>query len=196
MSDNQNMLSAVGAISLAVIYSLYWMFEIGFSQQGTSLEVLANGLSPMDFVFLMVGALNVFFYISVRRVLYEHYHYAKLNVVFASLIGVCVVFYIGTFAADAAASLIGSDLASTVIALITLFAIIAFGILDILVGVMLLRDADTRSDLLRVFAIASLIMGIMEITILLSIVALVVFPFTVALMAVYFLREPEAVEFV
>lgn len=196
MSDNQNTYAAVGAIALAVLFPIYWLVEIGTSHGDASMDVLANGLSPMDFVFLAVGALNAFFYISIRRVLYEHYHFSRLNFVFASLVGVCVIFYVGTFAADGAAVFIGQDLASTVVALLTFFAIIAFGILDILVGVMLLRNADTRSDLLRIFAIASLIMGIMEITIILSIVALVIFPITVALMAVYFLREPEAVEFV
>ncbi|MEL6871105.1 MAG: hypothetical protein AAFO81_14995 [Pseudomonadota bacterium] len=196
MSDKQFLIPGLAAIALAILFPFYWIYGVGVVDFELSGKGIANGLQALDFVFLVLGALTAYFYVSVRRALHEHYHYSSLDVVFACMIGLVVLFHVSTFALDAMAANVGSDLASEIIVVITLLCMFAFGVLDIVIGVMLLRSANDRPEILRVFAIANLIMGVLEVTILLSVGVIVVFPLVLVIMAMYFMRSPEVVEFV
>lgn len=198
MSDNPYFYPGLAAIALAIVFPLYWFLEIGAGTGGSlpDIDMIANGLSPLDYMFLLVGGLNVYFYLSIRNVLYEHFHFKKIHTVLAIMVGICGFFYLGTFILDVLATAIGRDVASFGIAIVTVISIISFGVLDILMGFTLFRDGEEMSGLIRGFGLVSLIQGVMEVTIVFSGLALFVFPMSALIMAVYFLRKPEMVEVV
>lgn len=196
MSNNEYLLPGLGALALAILFPVYWFTEIGMAGYFPEIDALANGLSPLDIVFLLVGALNIYFYLSLRRILVDHHQYKKLNVVLAIMIGFCAAFHLGTFFVDALASSVDSDLASGLIVTITLVSLIAFGVLDIIVGIMLLRDGGEMAALIRIFAVVTLIQGIFEVSIVFSPLVLIVFPLSALFLAVHFLRPAEMVEVV
>lgn len=194
--EHNYLLDGVAALALAVLFPLYWIIEIGSHGDDFDLASVINGLQVNDLLFLTVGLLNAYFYVSVRRILFDHHHYSRLNIVFALMIGLCAVFYLGTFAIDALAGPNPSESVQTLMFMLTIGSLVVFGVLDIVVGALLLMEGDRLSSLVRVFAIVSLVQGIVEITVVLSPLTLFLFPVSTALMAVYFLREPEAVEIV
>ena len=70
------------------------------------------------------------------------------------------------------------------------------GIIDLLIGVRLLQAKQGFSELMRVFAIISLIAGVLEMSVILSPLALILVPVVYILLGLILLREKEEAGFV
>jgi len=73
---------------------------------------------------------------------------------------------------------------------------VTIGIVDILIAVKLLKIKETFSEYIRGFAYISMAAGICEVTVLLSPLALILIPVSAIVLALIFLRDQEAIEFV
>jgi len=73
---------------------------------------------------------------------------------------------------------------------------LAAGVIDLLIGIRLLQAKQQFSELIRVFAVLTLLSGIFEVSILLSPLALLLIPVHFVLLGLILLREREEAEFV
>jgi hypothetical protein len=70
------------------------------------------------------------------------------------------------------------------------------GIVDIIIGVKLLRAKDRLSDLLKVFACITLASGFFQATIILTPLSMILLPVWCITLAMIFLKSKEEVQFV
>jgi hypothetical protein len=75
-------------------------------------------------------------------------------------------------------------------------AIVILGIIDLLIGILLLAKSTELPTLLKIFAIMSVIQGVIGMTVFLSVTLIFIFPITMIILAMFFLRKPESLELV
>jgi hypothetical protein len=75
-------------------------------------------------------------------------------------------------------------------------AVFLFGVVDLLIGIFLLAKASGLPTLLKVFAILSVIQGVLGITVILAATLIFIFPVTLIILAMFFLHKPESIEIV
>jgi hypothetical protein len=67
---------------------------------------------------------------------------------------------------------------------------------DLLIGIFLLANATELQSLLKAFAVLSIIQGVLGITVILAALLIFIFPITLIILALLFLRKPESIEIV
>lgn len=75
-------------------------------------------------------------------------------------------------------------------------SMITIGVIDIIIGIRLLRERDRFSSLIKAFAYVSLAGGIAEVSVIFIPLALILIPVTCLIMGLIFLRDNHDVEFV
>ncbi len=159
----------------------------------------AVGLGASDFLLLTFGALMIYVLIELKHMLYERYSYSGLDVIIALSIAWTVVNYGGSFALQSFFSLIAPTTVVSAEVVTTVFWIVCigvFGILDSILGIMLLIQARRFGIPLLVFAVFSLAMGLCGVTVVLSFFGLLLFPVAYISLGIAFLRPEESLEFV
>ncbi len=179
----------IAAIALAVLFPTYWLLELDFTFSTGARRVAFGG---MDFLYLAVGLLAAYVWWGLRRVLVEQNAYRGAD----SLLIMIVVLNLLLTGLMFSAGLIEPLNTDAFVIGGTALSLVLFGVLDIVLAVILLRDSRELPGLVKVFAVANLIHGICEVTILMSWAVIFLYPVTVVILAVLFLRRPEEVEFV
>ncbi len=159
----------------------------------------AVGLGVSDVLFLVFGAATVYVLIELKRMLFERYSYRGLDVIIALAIAWTVVNYGGSFALQSFFSLIAPMSSVSAEIVTTVFWIVCigvFGIIDAILGIMLLIQGRRFGIPLLVFAAFSVAMGLCEVTVVLSFFGLLLFPVAYISLGVAFLRPEERLEFV
>ena len=157
------------------------------------------GLGVADFLLLLLGAVGVYVLIELKRLLFERYSYRGLDIIIAVAIAWTVVNYAGSFLMQlfftfvAPGSIVSAEIATTVFWIV---CIGVFGIIDSILGIMLLLQGRRFGIPLLVFAALSLMMGLCGVTVVLSFFSLLLFPIAYIALAVAFLRPHEQLEFV
>ncbi len=80
--------------------------------------------------------------------------------------------------------------------ILTFSTLIVFGVLDVVLGVILLTKSAELSPLIKVFAVITIIQGIMEVTVILSPVTFIIFPVALILLSILFIKQPEALDII
>jgi hypothetical protein len=157
------------------------------------------GLGVSDFLLLIFGAVTVYVLIELKRMLFERYSYRGLDAIILVAIAWTVVNYGGSFALQSFFSIVApSSFASAELAT-TVFWIVCigvFGIIDVILGIMLLLQGRRFGMPLLVFAAFSVAMGLCGVTVILSFFSLLLFPVAYVALGVAFLRPEERLEFV
>jgi hypothetical protein len=159
----------------------------------------AVGLGVSDVLFLVFGAATVYVLIELKRMLFERYSYRGLDAIIALAIAWTVVNYGGSFALQSFFSLIAPMSSVSAEIVTTVFWIVCigvFGIIDAILGIMLLIQGRRFGIPLLVFAAFSVAMGLCEVTVVLSFFGLLLFPVAYISLGVAFLRPEERLEFV
>ena len=176
----------VAAVVLAILFPTYWLIEIGwFLQTG---DVRAD-LGVLDLVYLTVGGLAAFVFFSLKRFLNERFAYHGADTILLVLVGLAIGSYVLTWT-------LGYLEFEFAFSALFVGSLIAFGALDIMLGVWLLRSREDLSGGLKTFAVFSIVLGVCEITVFLSLGAVVIYPIYLVILAVVFLREPEELQIV
>ena len=79
---------------------------------------------------------------------------------------------------------------------VSIGAIVILGIIDLLIGILLLAKSTELPTLLKIFAIMSVIQGVLGITVVFAATLIFIFPITMIILAMFFLRKPESLEIV
>jgi len=195
---------ALTAVLLAVLYPLYWILE--FTAGGNfPPDDFAEYMrwSPLDWLFVVVGCLSIYLYLSLRKILTEQLNYTGIDIPLLILVAVTVVFFFGLSisqgvlllsAGDSVAAY--EDIAEVVGVTVLVGTIIISGVAEILIGCLLLRDSNQMPAPIKIFAIITLIMGIFDLTVIFSFISLFIYPVSMLVLATYFLSKPEMIEVV
>lgn len=157
------------------------------------------GIGIADFLLLAAGAVYIYVLVGLKKLLFERYSFRGVNVIIGIMIFWTIVNYGGSFVLELIGTVAGRGGYDVVLAIQYTFwisCIAVFGILDIILGIMLLRQMRRFGTALKVFAVLSIATGFFGATVLLAIVNLVLFPLALVVLAVAFLKREEAVEFV
>ncbi len=200
MHENRFVAAGWAAIAAAGLMPVAFLVA-GIEEAALDLGVSSRtvGLGAADFLLLIYGAVSIFVLIQLRQMLWERYSYRGVDPVIVVAIAWTVVNYGGSFAiqwffwitdqsASASAEIIG-----------TVFWIVCigvFGIIDAILGIMLLIQHRRFGVPLRVFAAFSLASGLCGVTVILSFFSLLLYPIACIALGVAFLRPEERLEFV
>ncbi|MDH3255023.1 MAG: hypothetical protein OEM62_08540 [Acidobacteriota bacterium] len=200
MSENRFLVAGWATIAAAGLMPTAFIVA-GIEQAAFDLNVTKRtvGLLTSDFLLLVFGGVAIYVLVELKRMLYERYSYRGLDVIIALAIGWTVVNYGGSFLLQSFFTIADSTTSATAQAVTTVFWIISigvFGIIDAILGLMLLIQGRRFGTPLLVFAALSLAMGLCGLTVILSVFSLLLFPVAYIALAVAFLRPEERLEFV
>ncbi|NQY65781.1 MAG: hypothetical protein HRT38_19205 [Alteromonadaceae bacterium] len=199
MKNNNYLLPGITAILLSVLFPIYWIQEITLGAYNDNESYFSNigQLSFSSWVFLSIGLFSIYIYYCFRRILHDQLNFKNIDVLLWLMIGISVVFYLGLFLLDVwPASVDSNGLHMSMSYAISVGSMVIFGLVEITIGIILLRHFDILPSLLKAIAIVSLIQGIFELSIIFSFVVIFSFPVYLIILAVYFLRKPEMIEVV
>jgi hypothetical protein len=197
---NQNRYSLAGwvAITQAMIFPLGFFMAIAqgligaavFGYQGPS-------FGPSDLLFILFTVMWAYTLWIFRVYLNERYDYHELDFLITAAICVTVLLQMVSFGLRGIAfGLV--PIAGTVFIVLYLifaaFAMITAGILDILIAVKLLQIRQGANDLLKAFAYITMVVGVLEVTVILSPLAFVLVPVYCVILGMIFLGKQEEVQ--
>ena len=158
-------------------------------------------LNGWDALFVLIGAIEIYLYLSLRKLLAQRLD-TSLPTVLLLLMAVVVGVFHATVLFDMAFA-VGPSLdpgtgdqlvlASMVVAIAGLFV---YAVLGLVLAVSLLRSSAESPTLLKVFAILLLACCVLQFTIVFGFVNLVLFPVALLALAAFFLCGEHAVEVV
>ena len=197
MKDNDYRLPALAAFAAAVMIPLLWLADFSYAivlGEDTFMDLLRRGVGVSDLLLLVAGALTVFAYHGFRQALRERLAYRSLDLLLLGLMIMTGLFHGMAFLQALIAPLFsGEGVAFLALALWVPFMVI-FGALDLLIAIILLRDRKQLPDTLTVLAVLTLVLGLLEITVIFSLAAIVLLPLTLVVLGLYLVREPEYLE--
>jgi len=200
MSDNRFLVAGWAAIAAAGLMPAAFIVA-GFEEAAFDLGVTHRtvGLGASDFLLLFFGAVTVYVLIELKRMLFERYSYRGVDVIIVLAIAWTVVNYGGSFALQSFFTFIAPTTHVSAEVVTTVFWIVCiglFGIIDAILGIMLLIQGRRFGFPLLVFAAFSLVMGFCGVTVILSFFSLLLFPVAYIALGVAFLRPEKRLEFV
>lgn len=205
ISNREYTLAGVAAIALILLFPTYWlaMMFSGAFDSGEGFYQSVVEFSPSDLVFLLIGVLTVYVYLSLKRFFNDRFGFSGANLPINILIGATAIYVFGLVGLDILMSLAGDQLglethkfvlgANLVVGT---GGMIVFGVADILLGVMLLKLSDVNAPLLRAFSVVAIIQGIVEISIIFSAAIILIFPLSLLLITLLFLQKPTMLDVV
>jgi len=203
MQNNNYLFPSIAALILATIFPIYWFGQISFGMPSIEAALMENvsTINFSDAIFLAIGLLSIYVYLNLRKILNEQLNF-KSTLLLALVIGAHAI-HILTLGLDlTAVTMTQQGLHENRgvfigIGLAALFAgNIMFGLLDILIGAVLLKNADNPPTLVKIFALITLIQGVMGISIVFSAATLMSFPLSLIVLTGYFLKKPTTIEVV
>ncbi len=196
MTDRDYFWPGMAALSLVLLVPGFWFFEWSRYSAETYASYLRGGLRPADGVFLAMGGLTVFVYLSLRRILHDQQSFRRADLPIVLLAVLTAVFHLGVFGMTVAAGSLDWPEAGSVFTVFWIASLVSFGILDLVLAAMLLGHRHESPALVTVFAVLTLIQGIAEISVIGSFIVPIVLPLALLVLGLHFLRRPETVEFV
>ena len=156
-------------------------------------------LGPSDGISVLFTVLAIYALVVFRRFLHDRHQYYGIDGLITLSIAWSVLFQLTSLGIGALAMLAwpNDEGVFLVVTLGTLgLFMLAAGVIDLLIGIRLLQAKQQFSELIRVFAVLTLLSGIFEVSILLSPLALLLIPVHFVLLGLILLREREEAEFV
>lgn len=207
MFNKDYLLPGLATIALALIFPVYWIYVFtvaGFDfPKGYYANILTMDLS--DLVYVILGLLEVYVYLSLKRILHDQLNYRGLDALLIIMICNTALFYFGLFLLDIGMFFAGEQLvADTKASILTasyylsMSCMFIFGLLGLLVGIILLRKSNDIGlpSTLKLFAAIMLIAGILQLTFIFGFVVILLFPLALLILAFYFLQKPQMIEVV
>ena len=196
------LLPGVCAIFLAIISPVYWL---GMSQSVESSYVLGQDVMSLgfsDILFACILLLTIYIYLNLKNILNEQLNFHHIDMLIWINIIVSIL-WMSTLTLDIASIVLAENFVtqnessfSNIALLTSVGAIIILGIIDLLIGILLLAKSTELPALLKVFAIMSVIQGVIGITVVFAVTLIFIFPITLIILAMFFLRKPESLEIV
>lgn len=192
------------AIVLAILFPLYWFSGV-FSGSDLSLLELFKAdvvrLSLIDALFVLIGLMEIYLYLSLRRLLQQHLQgglSAVLSAIMAALIGVltATVLFDVFLAVGPGLSAAMEDRLVLAAGVMLLGSSLLIGLVGLVLAINLLILKGGSGGLRKLFAVFLMISSILTLTVLLSPIAVLVYPLALLLLGAWFLRGELEVEVV
>ena len=205
MNDKSTQLTAIAALLLAFLFPMYWLREFWQIAEhgGEAIYRNASTLSWSDGLFLFNGFLSVFVYLGFKRFLNDRFAFNHVDIPLILLAVVTGVFTLGTLAMDAVLHFYGDQLflswhlnSVNGIAITLIISLVFFGVLDLVLGIMLLIQARTLGGGILAFAIITVIQGVVELSIVFAYSTVAVYPVALIVLAITLLQRPQELEVV
>lgn len=188
------------AVVQAILFPLG--FLVGFAEAGLAaglLDIKRPFVGPSDLIMLLFTSIAVYTLLMFRRLLHERYDYHDLDLLILISIWWAIVFQAVSIGVGVLAMFYWP--ADRIIIVVTYLviltaAMVTIGIVDIMIGVKLLRVKETFSEFIRGLAYVTLAAGVLEVTVLLSPLSLLLVPVSAIMLALIFLRDKQELEFV
>lgn len=198
-TSNRYLLAGWMSIIAAVLFPL--QFIVGIVQGiigARAFHIKGPIVGPADFLGLISTALAVYVIIMFRQLLHERFRYHGVDLLITISIWWLIGFQILGLMLKTMLLLTNLPELMQIVMMLGLFsvAMVTVGIVDIMIAVRLLKLREQMSDLLSAYVFLTLAAGILEVTIVLSPLALILVPITSIILGVVFLREKEEAEFV
>ncbi len=200
MQDNRFAAAGWASIVAAVVFPLAFVVE-GIHEAAFEWtdSVFTVAVGPGDFLFLLYAALTVYLLKEFKSLMYEQYSFKEISTIISVAIFWVIVFFGGSFVLELLLATVWphNDIGLPLVLIIFwVMGVAIFGIIDIILGIIILRQRHRFSQAVKIFAILSVVTGVCEATLILSFLTLVLVPASCAVLAYIFLKKVEEVEFV
>ena len=201
MQNKDYLLPGVAAIFVAVISPIYW---IGMSSPmgdfALGQDMLSLGFP--DILFASILLLTIYIYLNLKNVLNEQLNFNHIDLL-VWIYAAINIFWMSTLFLDIASAVLPENIVTqnegtflNIGLSMSIGAIVILGIIDLLIGILLLTKSTELPSLLKIFAIMSVIQGVLGITVVFAATLIFIFPITMIILAMFFLRKPESLEIV
>lgn len=199
MNENRYLPAGILAIVQTVLFPLGFIVGIliGTVNFGRHADVVPFNIS--DLIFLVNTAISVYVLTMFRKFLNDRFEYSGIGILINITIVWVIVFEISGLAIREYFLMnpwFDDRIYAVTNGFYIAFSMVFIGVIDILIGIKLLKAKESLNDLLAVFAYISLIAGICEVTVILSFISLFMLPVSTALLAAILLRRKEELQFV
>ena len=202
MQNKDYLLPGVAAIFVAVISPIYW---IGMSSSVGDYDILWQDMMSLgfsDILFASILLLTIYIYLNLKNILNEQLNFNHIDLLVLIMVAINIL-WMSTLFIDIASAVLPENIvtqnkdAFLMINLsVSIGAIVILGIIDLLIGILLLAKSTELPTLLKIFAIMSVIQGVLGITVVFAATLIFIFPITMIILAMFFLRKPESLELV
>ena len=201
MQNKDYLLPGVAAIFVAVISPIYW---IGMSSPmgdfALGQDMLSLGFP--DILFASILLLTIYIYLNLKNILNEQLNFNHIDLL-VWIYAAINIFWMSTLFLDIASAVLPENIVTqnegtflNIGLSMSIGAIVILGIIDLLIGILLLTKSTELPSLLKIFAIMSVIQGVLGITVVFAATLIFIFPITMIILAMFFLRKPESLEIV
>ena len=201
MQNKDYLLPGVAAIFVAVISPIYWLgmsSPIGDFALGQ--DMLSLGFS--DILFASILLLTIYIYLNLKNILNEQLNFNHIDLLVLIMVAINIL-WMSTLFLDIASAVLPENIVTqnegtflNIGLSMSIGAIVILGIIDLLIGILLLTKSTELPTLLKIFAIMSVIQGVLGITVVFAATLIFIFPITLIILAMFFLRKPESLEIV
>ncbi len=189
--------TVAGWLSIALAVFLPLMFAFGLAETFVGKHMMGMddpGLSIEDLSTVVIAAVMIFVLLMLRKLLRDRYGYSKADGPINASIIWYIVFTIASFGMILFADTTWPAPDMTSLIALIIFWVVSMtsaGIIEIFIGLRLLQMKERKNELMKVFAYVTLVMGVLELTVVLSPLALVLMPVWCVTAAMVFLREKD-----
>jgi len=147
---------------------------------------------------VMMTIIGVYVLVMFRKLLHERFSFHEVDTLITAAIWWLVVFQIGGIGLKLLLFVMPHSEIAQIVLSLSFFTVgmVTIGIIDIMMAVRLLTIKERMSDLLKVYVYITMAAGIAEVSVVLSFLALVMFPIASVILGIIFLKEKEQAEFV
>jgi hypothetical protein len=196
-------LPAYAAIALALLFPAYWVPTLAIGELSFAEAYRADvmRLSAMDLLFVLIGAMEIYVYLSLRRIFLQQIH-GSLPATLLLLMAIVVGVFHATVLFDVVLN-VGPTLAQPLqerlvwaSAAVTIGGLFVYSVLGVVLSIALLVKAAELPALLKVFAGLLVLACLLQLTVVLGLFNVVLFPVILLVLAVFFMRGGHEVEVV
>ena len=202
MQNKDYLLPGVAAIFVAVRSPIYW---IGMSSSVGDYDILWQDMMSLgfpDILFASILLLTIYIYLNLKNILNEQLNFNHIDLLVLIMVAINIL-WMSTLFLDVAITVLPENIVTqnedtflNIGLSMSIGAIVILGIIDLLIGILLLTKSTELPTLLKIFAIMSVIQGVIGITVIFAATLIFIFPITMIILAMFFLRKPESLELV
>ena len=163
-------------------------------------DMMSLGFS--DILFASILLLTIYIYLNLKNILNEQLNFNHIDLL-VWIYAAINILWVSTLLLDVASAVLPENIVSQnkdtffkIGLSVSIGAIVILGIIDFLIGILLLAKSTELPTLLKIFAIMSVIQGVLGITVVFAATLIFIFPITLVILAIFFLRKPESLEIV
>ncbi|GAB3004766.1 hypothetical protein [Psychrosphaera aestuarii] len=204
--NSQYMKPAIATLMLALIFPIYW--STAFYSASFNNDIFAfikadmMTLSLTDLMFVTMGALEVYVYLSLAKALKSQLT-SRFAPILLVVMAIASGLFHGTVLFDITLSMtngvFSNSLTDNIVAtglFLGVCALVLLAFATFICSIVILVNHQQISSMLKVFAALLLVVSVLQVTVIFSAFNLLLFPFTLALLALYFVKEPDTLEVV